>query len=112
MKTPLLPGEQLVKDGAASLQLGIDVSGGWLYLTNLRLIFESHTINFQTGIATIPLNSIADTRLSWSKLFGRIPMFPNSLVVSTSEGREFPFIVFGRRLWKNVVDWHVAELGK
>jgi hypothetical protein len=112
MKTPLLPGEQPVKDGAASLQLGIDVSGGWLYLTNMRLVFESHAFNLQTGTAIIPLKSVSSTRLCWTKWFGLFPLFPNSLVVSTNEGRDYQFIVFGRRLWKNVVDWHVAAFGK
>jgi hypothetical protein len=112
MKIPLLPEEQLVKDGAASLQLGIDVAGGWLYLTNVRLIFESHAFNLQTGTAIVPLKSVNGTRLCWSRLFGVIPMFPNSLVVATVESREYKFLVFGRRHWKDAIEWQVAAVGK
>ena len=36
MKTPLLPGETPVKDGAANLQRGLETVGGRLYLTNQR----------------------------------------------------------------------------
>jgi hypothetical protein len=111
MKTPLFTGEQLVKNGAASLQLGIDVSGGWLYLTNMRLIFESHAFNLQTGTAILPLKSVVGTRLCWSRLLGLIPVFPNSLVVATAELRDYQFIVFGRRRWQEAIEWQAAALG-
>ena len=58
MKTQLLPGETLIKDGAANLQRGIETVGGRVHLTSQRLVFESHAINVQTGITIIPLESI------------------------------------------------------
>lgn len=36
--------------------------GGRLYLTNRRLVFESHAINLQTGTTDIPLADIVDAK--------------------------------------------------
>lgn len=47
MRMPLLSGEQLIKEGFANLQRGWEALGGRLYLTNQRLIFESHPFNIQ-----------------------------------------------------------------
>ena len=42
MRTDLLEDEVVVKEGKANLMKGINSVGGKLYLTNLRLVFESH----------------------------------------------------------------------
>ena len=55
MRMPLLSGEQLIKEGFANLQRGWEALGDRLYLTNQRLIFESHPFNIQRGSAVIPL---------------------------------------------------------
>ena len=49
MKTELNHNEKLVKKGGANLQKGVETVGGYLYLTNQRLIFEAHAINIQGG---------------------------------------------------------------
>jgi hypothetical protein len=99
MKTPSLPDETPVKDGAANLQRGIETVGGWLYLTNRRLIFESHAFNIQTGATIIPLANIAGARKSWTKFLNLIPVFPNSVAVSTKEDKQYRFVTFGREAW-------------
>lgn len=58
MKTLLFPGEALYKDGMSSLYRGIETVGGWLYLTNQRLIFEPHALNVQTDTIAVPLTCI------------------------------------------------------
>ena len=40
MKTELNPNEALIKKGGANLQKGAESVGGYLYLTDQRLIFE------------------------------------------------------------------------
>jgi GRAM domain-containing protein/AAA domain-containing protein len=103
METPPLPNETFVKDGAANLQRGIETVGGKLYLTNQRLVFESHALNIQTGTTIIPLSSINRTRKCWTKFLNIFPVFPNSIAVSTKEGKEYRFVAFGRQDWIDAI---------
>ena len=103
MKTPALANETPIKDGAANLQRGIETVGGWLYLTNQRLVFEAHAFNVQTGATIIPLARISGTRLCWTKFLNLIPLFPNSMAVST-EDREYRFVLFGRQKWLDAIE--------
>ena len=89
MNAQLLPGEAIVKDGAANLQRGIETVGGWAYLTNQRLVFESHAFNVQTGATIIPLESISGVRKCWTKFLNLIPLFPNSFAIATRRVRGF-----------------------
>src|SRR6187455_2813762 len=82
VKTPLLSGETPVKDGGANLQRGVETVGGWLYLTNQRVVFESHAFNVQTGVTEIPLASISGIRKCWTKFLNLIPLFPNSFGIT------------------------------
>jgi len=104
MKTEFLSGEKPVKDGAANLQRGIETVGGWLYLTNQRLIFEAHAFNVQSGRTIIPLASITGARTCWTKFLNLIPLFPNSIAVATKEGTEYRFVTFGRQAWIDAID--------
>jgi hypothetical protein len=104
MKTEMLPGEATIKEGVASLQRGIETVGGRLFLTNQRLIFESHAFNIQTGATIIPLGEISETMPCWTRYFNLIPIAPNSLAVSTSEGKQHRFVLFGRNEWKLAID--------
>jgi hypothetical protein len=104
MKTAFLSGETPVKDGPANLQRGIETVGGWLYLTNQRLIFESHAFNIQTGRTIILLVNITGTRKCWTKFLNLIPLFPNSVAVATKEGKEYRFVTFDRQTWIDAID--------
>jgi formylglycine-generating enzyme required for sulfatase activity len=104
MKTPLLPGETVVKHGAANMQRGLETAGGWLYLTNKRLIFEAHALNFQSGTTLIRLPDIVGTQPRWTKFLNLIPLFPNSVGVSTNEGKECRFVTFGREAWIEAIE--------
>ncbi len=108
MKTPLLPGETPIKDGAANMQRGIETVGGRLYLTSQRLVFESHAFNIQTGVTTIALTSITGARKCWTKFLNLVPLVPNSVAVTTSEGNEHRFVVFGRQAWLDAIGRHKA----
>ncbi len=60
MKSELLDGEQLLAEEMANLFRGWEGVGGRLYVTNRRVIFESHLLNFQRGVTEIPLEEIED----------------------------------------------------
>ncbi|MBI5000136.1 MAG: hypothetical protein HZB92_01210 [Euryarchaeota archaeon] len=89
MKTALLKGESIVKEGVANRQAGFESVGGHLYLTSKRLIFESHDFNFQTGITIIDINDIANVGSS----------FPNALKIETTEKARVYFICRKRKEW-------------
>ena len=103
MKTELIDHETEIKSGFANLQRGAETVGGKLYLTNHRLIFESHALNIQTGTTIVPLQEISETTPCWTKFLNLIPLAPNSLSVSTPDG-EKRFVLFGRKSWKQAID--------
>lgn len=104
MKTPSLPDETPVKDGPANLQRGIETVGGWLYLTTRRLVFESHAFNVQTGATVISLASVTGARKCWTRFLNLIPVFPNSVAISTQDGKEYRFVTFGRQAWIDAIN--------
>ncbi len=104
MKTELRQGEALVKDGAANLQKNIETVGGNLYLTNQRLIFESHKFNVQSGVTEVELSNIQSSEKCWTKFLGFLPIFPNSLAVYTKQGKEYRFVLFGRGAWSAAIE--------
>ncbi len=101
--------EKMVMDGSANLQRGRELVGGCLSLTSNRLIFESHAINIQTGPTEISLADISEVKPCWTRLFGFLPVVPNSLLVRTADGSEYRFIVFDRDHWKELIDQQRTE---
>jgi hypothetical protein len=101
---PLRPGERVIKEGPANLQKSLETVGGKLYLTNQRLVFESHQINVQRGTTEVPLAHIHSSRPCWTKFLGVVPLFPNSLAVATQQGEEYRFVLFGRHAWSAAIE--------
>jgi hypothetical protein len=94
---PDLQGEQLLKQGAANHFLGWEGVGGWLYLTDKRLLFRSHRINVQNHALSMPLAEMVDVQTcstAW--------VVPNGLRVVTARGDE-RFVVGGRRSWVDAI---------
>jgi len=104
MKTELRSDEKQVKSGAANLQKGIETVGGKLYLTNQRLIFEAHKLNIQRGVTDITLSDINSSELRWTKFLGLIPLMPNSLAVILTNGKEYRFVISGRKAWQYIIN--------
>ena len=104
MKTVLKFEEMLVKESPANHQRGIESVGGMLYLTTERLIFESRVLNFQTGETIISISEIIRLRKNWTKLLDVIPIFPNTLVVTSRSGHEDKFVLFRRTPWINEIN--------
>ena len=103
MKSALQDNERIIRQGAANLQRGAEIVGGKLYLTNSRIVFEPHAINFQSGVDGIDTDNVEFVRMGWTKLFGVVPIVPNSLLIGTKDGREFSFMVFGRKAWMDAI---------
>jgi len=103
MNTPLNSDEAILKTGGANLQRGIETVGGKLYLTNRRLIFESHAFNVQRGATLIPLGDISSVTKCWTKFLNLIPLMPNSLAVTTTQGQEHRLVLFGRDTWASAI---------
>ena len=99
MKTSLDTNEALLRSGGANLQRGAETVGGWLYLTDRRLIFESHAFNLQTGTTAIFLGEITTVAKCWTRFLNKLPLFPNSLAVTTDRGREHRLVLFRRSAW-------------
>ena len=104
MKTEMKPNEQVLKQGGANLQRGLETVGGKLYLTNQRLVFEAHKLNIQTGNTEINLSDIQSIEKCWTKLLGIIPLMPNSLAVYTKTAKEYRFVLFGRGAWAEEIN--------
>jgi len=104
MMTELRQGEQVVKESAANLQKNVETVGGRLCLTNQRLVFESHKFNLQGGTTELELSSIQSSHPCWALFLGFLPLFPNSLAVSTKQGKEYRFVLFGRHAWAAAIE--------
>jgi hypothetical protein len=109
MKTALQPNETLIREGAANLKKGIESVGGKLFLTDQRLVFESHALNVQSGTTVISLIDIAAINLCWTKFLNSIPLMPNSLAIKTSDGLEHRLVLFGRSRWKIDIEKHLLR---
>ena len=86
------------------MQRGAETVGGKLFLTDQRLYFHTHALNVATGPENIELDQVASISPTWTKFLGFIPVFPNSMRVTTKDGRNFDFVVWGRTAWKAVIE--------
>ncbi|MGO9770624.1 MAG: GRAM domain-containing protein [Roseiarcus sp.] len=104
MNTDLRHGEKIVKEGVANLQRNVETVGGRLYLTNQRLVFETHKLNVQSGTKEIALSDVQSLQPCWTKFLGIFPLFPNSLAIFTKDGTEYRFVLAGRRAWAAAIN--------
>jgi hypothetical protein len=91
---PEFTGEHLLHDGPANHFLNGEGVGGWLYLTERRLLFRSHQFNIQPHELSVPLAEIAEVHpVRTAKIF------PNGLRLVTRSGQEDRFVVEANRRW-------------
>lgn len=109
MKTELLENETLLRKGSANQQRGMETVGGKLYLTNRRLIFESHGLNFKKGPAILDLEAITNIEPGYTKFLGFIPLFPNALLIKTNQGSELRITLSGRDDWQKAIEKTAKE---
>jgi hypothetical protein len=91
---PSFAGEEVMKDGGANHFKNIEAVGGWLYLTDQRLLFRSHSFNIRRHELSIPLRAISEAKTR--STFGIIP---NGLEIKTIDGKTEKFVVENRKDW-------------
>ena len=92
---PLLqPTEHILFEVPANHMKRLEAVGGWLFLTNERLIFKSHPLNLQNHEWSIALQEIIHAQPTHT--FGIIP---NGLRVDPRSGASERFVVAERREW-------------
>ena len=99
--------EVVVKEGRASLRKGINsvaFIGGKLYLTNLRLVFESHGFAQSKHATIIDLSSIASVQECWTRLLGIIPLVPNGIAIDTTQVQEYRLALGKRGTWIDAIN--------
>lgn len=95
---PLLPDEQLLKEGAANHFFNGEAVGGWIYLTNKRFYFKSHKANIQNHELPIPLEEIVNAEKS-----NTLGIIPNKLILTLQNGNTEKFVVNGSKAWAETV---------
>lgn len=75
----------------ANLWREAEAVGGQLTITSTQLEFRAHTVNFQRSPVSLPIQGIA--KVEKVRTMGLIP---NGLVVTTTSGDEYRFVV-GKR---------------
>lgn len=90
-------GERVLKHGPANHFRRGEAVGGYLYLTDTRLLFQSHSFNIQNHEQSISLESITDVRPRMTLL-----VIPNGLQVGTPVGAE-RFVVHERNSWVQAI---------
>lgn len=87
-------GEKVLRFGPANHFKGLEGVGGKLFLTDKRLRFRSHKINFRAHDESFPIETIASVEPSRS-----LGIIPNGLLVHLRDGRRERFVVAGRGGW-------------
>jgi hypothetical protein len=90
----LQPDEKIEFEGPANLFRGIEGVGGKLFLTNQKVIFNSHKINIQRGQTNIDYSDIARVEKRRT-----LKIIPNGLRVITVDSKNYNFVVNNREQW-------------
>lgn len=94
IKPELTENENIEIEGPANLFRGLEGVGGKLFITNKKLIFNSHKMNIQKGQTDIPYENISEIiKRKTAKLID------NGIRIKTNDGNEFNFIVNEREQW-------------
>ncbi len=108
MNTQLRKGEREVRSGFVNLES----AGGKLFVTNQRLIFEPHRLNFKHGATEIELSDIQSLSKGWTTLLFNVPIIPNLMHVNTKTGKKLSFVVLGRSKWIKTIQNQQNKLAK
>lgn len=98
MRLKLKNEEKVIKEGPANHVKGIEVVGGKLYLTNNRIIFLSHDMNYQSHLLSVPYTEIVhvDTR-------NTMLIIPNGFYIQKRDNSIEKFVTYGREEWIRVI---------
>jgi hypothetical protein len=93
-------GDNIIFDGGANHFVGKEGVGGWMYLTDNEVIFQSHKLDFSNHKWAIKLSEIEEVS---GKKTAKI--INNGLVIKTINGDTETFVVNSRNMWiKKILD--------
>jgi hypothetical protein len=98
MNLELFPGEVIERQGPANHKLGAEYRGGWLFLTDNRLVFRPHVVNFQKEPVDLDRKAVIEVRP-----VATLGLVPNGLLVVSKDGREDRFVVSRRKAWVEAI---------
>jgi DUF1365 family protein len=102
MRIELQPGEQVLREGRANHYVNHFLMAGFLVLTNRRLTFVAHPLNFRQYSLSIPLTEIAGVELRYN-----LKIFSHGIWVHQN-GSHQHFAVWRRKHWKAAIEAAVA----
>ncbi len=87
----------MLHQGPANHLVGKEAVGGWLYLTDQRLVFVSHGVNAFAHAWEAPLHAV----LAAARCVTR-GLLPNGIRVEATEGAR-RFVVSRRSVWETLI---------
>ncbi len=90
--------ETILFEAPANHFKSIEAVGGKLYLTNSRLVFQSHKFNFQNHQLSIPLSNIAKVNR-----YRALGIANTGLSVTTADNTIDKFVVQQREEWMKIL---------
>ncbi len=112
LRTPLLEGEQLLRQTGAKLERGLlGGPNGTLYLTSKRLIFEALYRRSET--VAFPLETL-NLRARHFWVLGLVPLIPRVIEVTDDSGRSFRFAlgIHNRNEWIHAILEQMRVMGR
>jgi hypothetical protein len=97
--------EHILKSSPANHVSRLITIGGWLYLTNKRLIFQSHTFVQPSYERIFSLATITDAQPSMTAW-----IVPNGLTITTRDGQIERFVVAQRQEWSAAIQAHRSDV--
>lgn len=104
MDMTLLPNEHILHQGFAYHFPEMIGFTGHLVLTNQRLYFETHPLNFKRYAFLVRLSDVADVVLQ-----NRLVIFPNGMNIRLHQGSTHRFAVWNRRKWKRLIEQALSQ---
>ncbi|MFH1425917.1 MAG: GRAM domain-containing protein [Candidatus Kerfeldbacteria bacterium] len=98
MEIDIQTGEKILRKKFTSYYTDEEITG-MLYLTNKRLAFSAHPLNYREYIINIPMPEIE--RVDFKQ---KLALFPHGILVITTDGTSYNFAVWRRRKWKKEIE--------
>ncbi len=103
MHIELHKGEKILKKGHANYYENHLLNTGRLYLTNERIYFSSHPLNFKKVGITMPLQEVTGVELR-----NNYKVFSHGFYIVMHNGTKHHFAVWQRRRWKKIINEVIA----
>ncbi|OGY85393.1 MAG: hypothetical protein A2233_05020 [Candidatus Kerfeldbacteria bacterium RIFOXYA2_FULL_38_24] len=105
MNIVLQPQEHIIRQGYANhFEHHVRMTGK-LYLTNQRLYFVTHALNFKQYHLSIPLQNIIGLELK-----NNLKFFSHGLLILLKNEQKQQFIVWLRKIWKRLLEQEIKKL--